>query len=280
MTRAAALLTPFVSVLLMTACAAGGLDVRTAGDAAPHGVEPSFLGSFSAPLWVVLVINVATLVSAGINAWAVFRVTPRTALSVAEKQAEVAREAVAASASSADAAREAAAASTANASTAARVAGSQGVHSVARLRQEWINELRSRVAQAHSLLANRQPAGAEDEAVGADVKYRREVNEVVARIELLLNMEEEPSIDLIAAIRSLEAANGLDERRSAARNVILCGQDVLKEEWDRVREELTGRLPKPRTARRGTRSIALAPTISSGSPEPDEGVPTRTSDRG
>ncbi len=212
----------------------------------PTGGDASFLGSFSAPLWVVLVINLATLISAGVNAWAVFRVTPKTALLVAEKQAEVAREAVSASAASATAAREAAAASTNNAATAARAAENQGIHAVARLRQEWINELRGRIAQAHALLSNREQASTSREGVdgtaevAADLKYRREVNEVVARIELLLNMEEPPAKALIAAIRRLEQAQALSERQASAREVVTCGQAVLKEEWDRVREELTG----------------------------------------
>ncbi|TPG52573.1 hypothetical protein EAH76_11790 [Sphingomonas glacialis] len=171
---------------------------------------------------------------------------PKTALLVAEKQAEVAREAVSASAASATAAREAAVASTNNAATAARSAENQGIHAVARLRQEWINELRGRIAQAHALLSNREqastsPEGADGAAdAAADLKYRREANEVVARIELLLNMEEQPAEALMAAIRRLEKAGALSERQAAAREVVTCGQAVLKEEWDRVREELTG----------------------------------------
>jgi hypothetical protein len=59
-----------------------------------------------------------------------------------------------ASTASATAAREAAVASTNNAATAARSAENQGIHAVAWLRQEWINELRGRVAQAHARLSN------------------------------------------------------------------------------------------------------------------------------
>lgn len=268
MSRLRCMILTSLPALLVAACATGHLGVvgggggNISGESMLPGGGVSFLGSFSAPLWVVLIINLATLISAGVNAWAVFRVAPKTALQVAEKQAEVAREAVSASAASATAAREAAMASTNNAATAARSAENQGIHAVARLRQEWINELRGRIAQAHSLLSNREQASASHDGAdktandsAADLKYRREANEAVAKIELLLNMEEPPAQALMAAIRRLEKAGALPERQAAAREVVTCGQAVLKEEWDRVREELTG------VPRRVRPALATRPTV-------------------
>jgi hypothetical protein len=138
-----------------------------------RAAEPdSFWRTFSAPLWVVLLLNVATLIAAGTGAWAALRTNPKTALRVAETQAGVARDAVAASMASAEAAREAAAAASLNAQVAARAASDQGIHAIARLRQEWINELRARVAQAHALLSNRpvEPDATNPQAVQADLE--------------------------------------------------------------------------------------------------------------
>jgi hypothetical protein len=159
-------------------------------------------------------------------------VAPRTALKVAEKQAAGAREAVAASLKSAEAARDSAAAATLNAQVAAQSATNQGIHAVARLRQEWINELRARVAQANALLSNSTPDKPQNQI---------ELNEAVTKIELLLNPKEPASQELLAAIKaSEEGDHSLKAHQANARNVIACAQVILKDEWYRVRRELKG----------------------------------------
>ena len=193
------------------------------GTSAPQ--DASFWHSFSPPLWVVLITSIAGVVA---TLW----VAPRTALKVAEKQAEGAREAVAASLKSAEAARDSAAAATLNAQVAAQSATNQGIHAVARLRQEWINELRARVAQANALLSNWTPDRPQNQI---------ELNEAVTKIELLLNPKETASQELLAAIKaSEEGDHSLKARQANARNVITCAQAILKDEWDRVRRELKG----------------------------------------
>ncbi len=208
-----------------------------------HTAPESFWSSFSAPLWVVLILNFASLVAAGTGAWAALRTNPKTARDVANQQADVARSAVAASAASADAAREAAAASTLNARTAETVAANQGVHAIARLRQEWIDELRSRVAEAHGLLANpssKLPMLASAPAQAqADLEYRRRANEAVTKIELMLNPDEEASRALMTALDAMNQPDlNLVERQARGLDVRAAAQAILKAEWDRVRGEL------------------------------------------
>lgn len=216
----------------------------TAGTAASENAQqPSFWSSFSAPLWTVLIINIASLVAAGTSAWAALRTNPRTAREVANQQAEVARSAVAASAASAEAAREAAAASTLNARTAATATANQGVHAIARLRQEWIDELRSQVAEAHALLAN--PAAKVPLVVSApaqaqaELDYRRRANEAVTKIDLMLNPNEEASRALTDALDAMNQPDlNLAERRTRGTAVRIAAKAILKGEWDRVRGEL------------------------------------------
>lgn len=197
----------------------------------------SFFDSASPPIWIILFLNVASFLSAIVAAFAAIKVTPQTSRAVADLQATVARESINVAAASAEAAAQ-------SARAANRSSDNQGNHSVARLRQEWINELRGRIAEAHALLLNWRSAG-----TGASDPHRLELdqrvikaNEVMARIELLLNPGETPSQELLKALRDLEAAAGNSKNlHILGPAVIAAGQKVLKEEWDRVRDELHGK---------------------------------------
>lgn len=196
----------------------------------------TFFDTASPPIWIILFLNVASFLSAIVAAHAAIRVTPQTSLAVADIQAEVARELISVAAASADAASQ-------SARAANRSSDNQGVHAVARLRQEWINELRSRIAEAHALLSNWRRAGdgtTEEQKRILDERVVK-ANEAMARIELLLNPKEGPSKALLAALRALEEAAGdLEKRRALGPPVIAAAQKVLKKEWDRLRDELRG----------------------------------------
>lgn len=202
-----------------------------------------FMDSVSTPIWIILILNLASLVSSAVASYAAFKITPTTALKIANVQADVSRSAVEMASKSADAALHSAEAAHKNAAAATRSSVNAGVHAVARLRQEWINELRSRVAQAHSLLSNWRQLPKEANTAEQQEFVRRtiEANEVMARIELLLNLREPPSQSLLAALQALHQAGGsTDEQRRLGAPVIAAAQKVLKEEWDRVRTELRG----------------------------------------
>lgn len=197
----------------------------------------TFFDTASPPIWIILFLNVASFLSAIVAAYAAIRVTPQTSLAVADIQAEVARESISVAAASADAASQ-------SARAANRSSDNQGVHAVARLRQEWINELRSRIAEAHALLSNWRRAGDGTTEEQKRILDERVVqaNEAMARIELLLNPKENPSKALLTALRALEEAAGdFEKRRALGPPVIAAAQKVLKKEWDRLRDELRGK---------------------------------------
>ena len=223
----------FTSAMLLAGYLLGvGVSTRAAAEQAAG----SFFDSATPPVWIILFLNVASFLGAVTAAYAAIKITPQTSLKVADIQVGVTREAIAVAASSADAASS-------SAKAANRSSDNQGIHAVARLRQEWINELRGRVAEAHALLGNWRKL---DAAAGADQKHLLDervikTNEVMARIELLLNPKEKPSQALLKALRDLEDAGGdLESRRALSPSVIAAAQKVLKKEWDRVRKELHG----------------------------------------
>lgn len=199
----------------------------------------TFFDSVSPPIWIILFLNVASFLSAVVAAFAAIKVTPQTSREVADLQATVARESINVAASSADAAAL-------SAQAANRSSDNQGIHSVARLRQEWINELRGRIAEAHALLLNWRVSGANSTDRERLEQNQRVIkaSELMARIELLLNPEEMASQALLASLQALTVAPfDPESRRVLGRDVIAAGQSILKTEWDRVRGEMHGKLP-------------------------------------
>lgn len=176
-------------------------------------------------------------------------ITARTTREIAKEQAAISRSAVnvagdaaKASALGASAAVESAGAARENAAVAARNADNLGVHAVARLRQDWINTVRTELSELHSLLANHRSMMLLTETQKAAYEQRqRETNLRRAKLALLLNPREIPAYNLSIVIRHLENPMlTLQQRARWSRWIIRWGQILLKEEWDRVRGELKG----------------------------------------
>lgn len=223
----------------------GTLQAAGTGQEEPVG----FFDRFTPALWIVLFVNVATLVSAGAAAYAALRVTPSTSRAIADQTDATTRSAIDVARDSASAAELSAQAAKDQAAAAVRAAEDTGVHAIARLRQAWIDELRSRVAQAHSLLANALPPPGDqfDEYAANRVQRTILTNEVMAKIELLLNPGEKESKALMQALDALQnCGTGVSERQSAGGKVVRAAQLILKIEWDRVKRELRGE-PDPET---------------------------------
>lgn len=203
------------------------------------------------PIWIVALSSVMGLVlNIGTSMAALF-VTPRNARVIADKQADVSLKSVGVAEKSAQAALQNAEAALQNANAAVRNAdisaqnsANLGIHAVARLRQDWINTLRQELADVHSLLSNyREPAA--DQIEERDDRLAREeqqrlANIKVAKIKLLLNPTEVASQNLLEAIQNLQIPAVPKKKQRRARWIIVWGEIVLKEEWDRVRFELTG----------------------------------------
>ncbi|GMM59497.1 hypothetical protein NUTIK01_02740 [Novosphingobium sp. IK01] len=190
-------------------------------------------------------------------------ITARANRAIASEQAEISRSAVQvaadaakASALGASAAVESAGAARENAAVAGRNADNLGVHAVARLRQEWINTVRDELSRLHSLLANYRPppAKATPTQIAASEQRQRDTNQSKAKLALLLNPREIPSRNLAVVIRQLEnPALATADRKRWARWIVRWGQILLKEEWDRVRAELSGEEIAVRFRRDGRR---------------------------
>lgn len=243
--------------------AAKGSEGSTAApDAADEKSNKSFnwtAVSSIAALIASLAALIVTPLMARLNANKLAAISAR-AVDVSEKQAatslrsvEVADKNAQSAADNVEVARTNAAAAARNVEIAATNSANLGIHAVARLRQEWINDLRELIAEVHSLLGNYQgpPPGVKESA--ADRKAREEqqrlANNKVAKIKLLLNPTEVPSRNLLDAIRTLEKPGTLKQRMRRSKWLIIWGDIVLKEEWDRVRAELTG-ADRPILARR------------------------------
>ena len=212
-----------------------------------------------AALIASLAALIVTPLMARLNANKLAAISAR-AVDVSEKQAatslrsvEVADKNAQSAADNVEVARTNAAAAARNVEIAATNSANLGIHAVARLRQEWINDLRELIAEVHSLLGNYQNPSSDVPETDEDRKAReaqqRLANTKVAKIKLLLNPTEVPSRNLLDAIRILEKPGTLDQRMRRSKWLIVWGDIVLKEEWDRVRAELTG-AERPQLTRR------------------------------
>jgi Icc-related predicted phosphoesterase len=113
---------------------------------------------------------------------------------------------------------------------------------VAPMRQVWINELRSKVAELSSSALYYWNTKFDEQA---DEKTRR-VWQLEEEIKLLINPGEDDHKALINAIRQLLSAmekgvgaTGAAEEFSAARhNTSILSQKIFKTEWDRIKNDI------------------------------------------
>lgn len=231
----------------------GSPSLATGGAGEPSSQQAdgnSFSRAYPMPILLAIIIGTTTLVATLVNVI----VTPWTMRRIAADQRAVADKAANAAVSNAAAANEnakaagkSAEAAVLNATAASRNSVNTGIHLVARLRQEWINDLRNELAALHSLLSNFQPPATDiDPAAAAALQEAhdtrvRDANMRLARVEMLLNPREFESRRLVAVLRFLAGEEmELKLRHRRARWIVRWGQVVLKTEWDRVRSELNG----------------------------------------
>lgn len=265
---------------------------RPAADAKP----PSLIDLLA--ILLPIIIGTTALVTAVVNVfvapWTMRRIAADQRV-VADKAANAAVSNAAAASENAKAAGKSAEAAVLNATAASRNSVNTGIHQVARLRQEWINDLRNELAALHSLLGNWQPpvaTAAIDAAAAAalqeahDIRVR-DANTRLARVEMLLNPRELESRRLIAVLRFLAGQNmTLKLRQRRARWIVRWGQVVLKTEWDRVRSELNGTaVQRPKRRERSLKVLSAAPfkaQAEEDTPEvsPSPGGPKKAARRG
>lgn len=239
---------------------------REAADAKP----PSLIDLLA--ILLPIIIGTTALVTAVVNVfvapWTMRRIAADQRV-VADKAANAAVSNAAAASENAKAAGKSAEAAVLNAAAASRNSVNTGIHQVARLRQEWINDLRNELAALHSLLSNFQAPAATaalDAAAAATLQEAhdtrvRDANTRLARVEMLLNPRELESRRLVSVLRFLESRQmTLQVRHRRARWIVRWGQIVLKTEWDRVRSELNGTaVERPKRRERSLKVLSTAP---------------------
>ena len=190
----------------------------------------------------IIVLLISSVVGALVALIGLF-INPWNARKIAREQAEISKLSVTVAGKSADASLESARASVKNAEAAVQNANNQGIHSVARLRQAWIDTVRVEISELVSLISNyRSPDLAESEAQrNAREERQRQANIKFNKIKLLLNPRELPTKHIIRLLDRMNAANVTNEqRRWLAKWVIRWMQILLKYEWERVKRELRG----------------------------------------
>ena len=110
---------------------------------------------------------------------------------------------------------------------------------VAPMRQAWINNLRDMIAEISSSALHYYQTGFEDRE---DSEYKR-LTELEGRISLMLNFMEDDHKKLHDLIRRMLSAldrgkQGDQDFVVAHPRVLALSRDILKREWNRVKEEI------------------------------------------
>jgi uncharacterized protein YneF (UPF0154 family) len=110
---------------------------------------------------------------------------------------------------------------------------------VAPMRQAWINNLRDQISEISSSALHYYQTGYEDRE---DQEYKR-LTELEGKISLMLNFKEEDHRSLHDLIRGM--LNALDKGKEGENafvaihpQVMTLTRDILKREWNRVKEEI------------------------------------------
>lgn len=110
---------------------------------------------------------------------------------------------------------------------------------VAPMRQAWINNLRDQISEISSSALHYYQTGYEDRE---DNEYKR-LTELEGKISLMLNLKEEDHKRLHDCIREMLNALGKGKEGdntfvSVHPKVMALARDILKREWNRVKEEI------------------------------------------
>jgi hypothetical protein len=110
-------------------------------------------------------------------------------------------------------------------------ATSSGTKEVAKLRIQWMEKLRTTLAEYHSLLMSKD----DDELTSEE---KRELSKLGTELDLMLNQKEKLQKTLWKLADDVHKLTTLDERHELDQKVMSAGRDVLKAEWIKVKSEL------------------------------------------
>lgn len=135
--------------------------------------------------------------------------------------------------------RKQAAASQRSADAAMLSAQTAGAREIAKLRMAWMETLRNKLSEYHSILMN-----FEDDDHSPDpqtkIQENRKVSELGTHLDLLLNKNDPLQKALWDISDRVYKTAGQAEREALDEPLVQAGRAVLKAEWERVKAEMQG----------------------------------------
>ena len=107
-----------------------------------------------------------------------------------------------------------------------------GTHAIAGSRQQWINNVIETLSEYHALQLEGGQVG---QGAWEDNKRMRALR---TKLEILLNPEEQDTIDLLAAADEIFASARKGAAPSDDHQLIRIARTLLKKEWVRIKTEL------------------------------------------
>ena len=142
--------------------------------------------------------------------------------------------------------RRAAAASQRSADAAMLSAQTAGAREIAKLRMSWIETLRNKLSEYHSILMNLESDeddGAALDAAAATAKIdsdNRKLSELGTQLDLLLNLNDPLQKALWDISDKIYKTSGQAAREALDEPLIQAGRAVMMAEWERVKAEMQG----------------------------------------
>jgi hypothetical protein len=135
--------------------------------------------------------------------------------------------------------RKQAAASQRSADAAMLSARTAGAREIAKLRMAWMETLRNKLSEYHSILMNLED---EDRTPDAETKTQedRKLSELGTHLDLLLNQNDPLQKALWDISDQIYKTHGQAEREALDEPLIRAGRAVLKAEWEKVKIEMQG----------------------------------------
>jgi hypothetical protein len=118
------------------------------------------------------------------------------------------------------------------ANAAMLAAKSAGHHAIAASRQAWINTVIETLSEYHALLMMAADGG----ALSPD--DRKKMATARTKLEILLNPEEETTVDLLRAADEILQVGTRTEREAKSPKLVKRARKLLKAEWVRIKDDL------------------------------------------
>lgn len=118
-----------------------------------------------------------------------------------------------------------------SADAAISTAKNTGTREIARMRLQWLHDLRETISDYHAHLMMDRERNPED---------RRKLSQLGTKLDLMINMNEPIQKKLWDIADAIYHENDLERRRAQDKPLMEAGRAVVKQEWERIKQELRG----------------------------------------